>query len=77
MLNEWVCAFQETPQGGKSCLLFSDENWWKGETQLGTGLFPASFVSSNLSVDPEPCEFTEFMYISLQSSHITEMVLIY
>ena len=35
---------------------FSDENWWKGETHLGTGLFPASFVSSDLSVDPEPCE---------------------
>ena len=34
----------------------SDENWWRGETQLGTGLFPASFVSTNLSVDPEPCE---------------------
>lgn len=34
----------------------SDENWWKGETHLGTGLFPASFVSSDLSVDPEPCE---------------------
>ena len=37
-------------------LLCSDENWWRGETQLGTGLFPASFVSTNLSVDPEPCE---------------------
>ena len=34
----------------------SDENWWRGETQLGTGLFPASFVSTNLSMDPEPCE---------------------
>lgn len=34
----------------------SDENWWRGETQLGTGLFPASFASSNLRVDPEPCE---------------------
>lgn len=32
----------------------SDENWWRGETQLGSGLFPASFVSANLSQDPEP-----------------------
>lgn len=35
----------------------SDENWWTGETQLGKGLFPASFVSSNLSVEPQPCEY--------------------
>ncbi|CAI8029248.1 Signal transducing adapter molecule 1 [Geodia barretti] len=32
----------------------SDENWWRGETQLGQGLFPASFVSKNLNKDPEP-----------------------
>ena len=35
----------------------SDENWWRGETQLGQGLFPASFVSKNLNKDPEPCEW--------------------
>ena len=34
----------------------SDENWWRGRTHLGEGLFPASFVSKNLNVDPEPCE---------------------
>ena len=39
-------------------LSFSDENWWKGETQLGTGLFPASFVSTDLSMEPEPCEIS-------------------
>lgn len=43
----------------------SDENWWKGQTQLGTGLFPASFVSANLSADPEPCE-----YISVWLCHL-------
>ncbi|XP_019850252.1 PREDICTED: signal transducing adapter molecule 1-like [Amphimedon queenslandica] len=32
----------------------SDENWWKGKTQLGTGLFPANFVSPDLSASPEP-----------------------
>ena len=35
----------------------SDENWWRGETQLSEGLFPASFVSKNLNKDPEPCEY--------------------
>lgn len=34
----------------------SDENWWRGETQLSEGLFPASFVSKNLNKDPEPCK---------------------
>ena len=34
--------------------LYSDENWWKGQTQLGTGLFPANFVSPNLDATPEP-----------------------
>lgn len=42
-------------------LMFSDENWWRGQTQLGTGLFPASFVSANLKVDPEPCEWIFFV----------------
>jgi len=32
----------------------SDENWWRGRSHLGEGLFPASFVSKNLNVDPEP-----------------------
>ncbi|XP_064383097.1 signal transducing adapter molecule 1-like isoform X2 [Halichondria panicea] len=37
----------------------SDENWWKGETQLGKGLFPASFVSANLSVELQPSNIVE------------------
>lgn len=32
----------------------SDQNWWKGRTSLGTGLFPANFVSKNIQRDPEP-----------------------
>ncbi len=40
----------------------SDENWWKGETQLGKGLFPASFVSANLSVELQPCKYIPILY---------------
>lgn len=32
----------------------SDENWWTGMTLCGSGLFPASFVTRDLTVSPEP-----------------------
>ena len=32
----------------------SEESWWRGTTLQGSGLFPASFVTSDLDATPEP-----------------------
>ena len=37
--------------------IFSDVNWWKGGLDGRSGLFPANFVTSDLTPEPKPGMF--------------------
>ena len=34
-------------------VFYSDPNWWKGSTAKEEGLFPANFVTADLTTEPE------------------------
>lgn len=53
----------------------SDPNWWKGSNQRGEGLFPANFVTADLTVEPEKFLFEKAKKM-VQFKETTEVKLV-